>query len=271
MKNWFTLLILFSFVPSVAMANGDFCALINNTKIVVTKGNLLNQNVDAIVNAANNQLKHGGGIAAAISQQGGPVIQQESDRITVKGALPIGSAVVTSAGKLPFKQIIHAVGPNCTIANQEAHKVQLLTNAYQNSLIAAETHKCSSIAFCSISTDIFGYNIAQATPVAIRAIIDWLRNNPKTQIQEIRLVIYNQHQNANDHVRLYTDTLKNLCPAHWPLAKEIQPEHKKGLQASSWWNKNPMLFRVVIPMTALCVAAAILSFCYYKHKQQQKI
>src|ERR671932_2574490 len=82
---------------------------INNRKTIqLVNGNITQRNVDAIVNAANSYLKHGGGVAAAIVRQGGNLIQQESDKI---GFVPVGSAVVTSAGKLPLKAVIHTVGP----------------------------------------------------------------------------------------------------------------------------------------------------------------
>ena len=78
----------------------------------MVRGNLLEEPVDAIVNAANGHLAHGGGVAGIISRAAGPALQAQSDRLlTVKGPFPSGTAVVTGAGKLPFKGVIHAVGP----------------------------------------------------------------------------------------------------------------------------------------------------------------
>ena len=78
----------------------------------MVRGNLLEEPVDAIVNAANGRLAHGGGVAGIISRAAGPALQEESDSIVRhRGPVPTGSAVVTTAGKLPFKGVIHAVGP----------------------------------------------------------------------------------------------------------------------------------------------------------------
>ena len=79
------------------------------------RGDITERNTDAIVNAANSYLKHGGGVAAAIVRKGGPTIQKESDKI---GLVPVGSAVITTAGKLPCKAVIHAVGPRIGEGNE---------------------------------------------------------------------------------------------------------------------------------------------------------
>src|SRR5207302_6901007 len=96
----------------------------------VVRGNLLEEPVDAIVNAANGHLAHGGGVAGVISRAAGPELQQESDRLVAeRGPLPTGSAVVTGAGKLPFKGVIHAVGPGYGQGDEEAKLVEALTRA----------------------------------------------------------------------------------------------------------------------------------------------
>jgi O-acetyl-ADP-ribose deacetylase len=90
----------------------DGIRLGNNKILRLVKGDITERNVDAIVNAANSYLKHGGGVAAAIVRKGGVIIQEESDKIvTSRGPVPVGSAVDTTAGKLPCKAVIHAVGP----------------------------------------------------------------------------------------------------------------------------------------------------------------
>lgn len=257
-----------SFATLFAIANDDFSITINNTKIIVVKGNLLNQKVDAIVNAANNQLQHAGGIAAAIVKQGGPIIQEESNKIVKNGFLPIGSAYLTRAGKLPFKYIIHAIGPNCNVTQQAANKVQLLSKAYQNSLALAQASDCTSIGFCSISTDIFGYNINEATPVAIRAIVDWVQANPATKIKEIRLVIFDQNKDAAEHVQLYTENLKKWSATQRPFAEVQLNQIPATSQFSSDWSKI-LTAQILIPITFVTVTAAAIAFGYYKCKKQQ--
>jgi O-acetyl-ADP-ribose deacetylase len=92
----------------------------NNKILRLVNGDITERNVDAIVNAANSFLKHGGGVAAAIVGKGGTIIQEESDRIVaIRGLVPVGSAVITTAGKLPCKAVIHAVGPRMGEGNED--------------------------------------------------------------------------------------------------------------------------------------------------------
>lgn len=118
----------------------------------VIQGNLLEEPVDAIVNAANGHLAHGGGVAAIISRAAGPALQQECDRIVrERGAFPTGTAVVTTAGKLPFKGVIHAVGPRFGEGDEEAKLVQALSAAFA----CAEERGWSSASFPAVSAGIF--------------------------------------------------------------------------------------------------------------------
>src|SRR5207302_7474276 len=97
----------------------------------VIRGDLLREPVDAIVNAANGHLAHGGGVAGIISRAAGPALQQESDRIVAsRGPFPTGAAVLTTAGKLPFKGVIHAVGPRYGEGDEEHKLIQALTAAF---------------------------------------------------------------------------------------------------------------------------------------------
>ena len=94
----------------------DQAKLDNNKTLRLLKGDITERDVDVIVNAANSYLKHGGGVAAAIVRKGGAIIQEESDKI---GFVPVGSAVITSAGKLPCKAVIHTVGPRMGEGGEE--------------------------------------------------------------------------------------------------------------------------------------------------------
>ena len=118
----------------------------------VVQGNLLEEPVDAIVNAANGMLAHGGGVAGIISRAAGPALQDESDRIVhERGPFPTGAAVVTTAGKLPFKGVIHAVGPRYGEGDEE----EKLVRALGASFACARERGWRSVSFPAVSSGIF--------------------------------------------------------------------------------------------------------------------
>ena len=119
--------------------------------------------VDAIVNAANSSLQHGGGVAGAISRKGGSTIQEESDRI---GFVPTGGAAVTSAGELPARWVIHAVGPRMGEGDEDAK----LRSATEAALERAEELGARTIAFPAISTGIFGYPLDRCARIMVDAV-----------------------------------------------------------------------------------------------------
>src|SRR2546429_8243180 len=119
---------------------------INGVTLALLRGNIVEVKVDAIVNAANSGLRGGGGVDGAIHRAGGPSIMEECRKI---GGCPTGSAVLTTAGKLPAKYIFHAVGPIYGHHGAQAH---LLASAYKSCLDLAEQHQIRSIAFPSLST-----------------------------------------------------------------------------------------------------------------------
>jgi len=135
----------------------------------VVRGNLLEEPVDAIVNAANGHLAHGGGVAGIISRAAGPSLQEESDRLVAsRGAFPTGAAVATTAGKLPFKAVIHAVGPRHGEGDEETKLVKALRAAFS---LAAE-RGWQSVAFPAVSAGIFAVPLdicARAYLAAARA------------------------------------------------------------------------------------------------------
>ncbi|GAB6944010.1 ADP-ribose-binding protein [Vulcanisaeta sp. JCM 14467] len=145
-------------MPSFKFPNGVIVELI--------KGDITEVEADAIVNAANSYLEHGGGVAGAIVRRGGWVIQEESREWVRKyGPVPVGGVAVTSAGRLKAKYVIHAVGPRCGI-----EPIEKLDDAVTNSLRKAEELNLTSIAFPAISTGIFGCPYDQAARVMARAI-----------------------------------------------------------------------------------------------------
>jgi O-acetyl-ADP-ribose deacetylase (regulator of RNase III) len=127
--------------------------------------------VDAIVNAANASLVGGGGVDGAIHRAGGSVIMQECRAI---GRCPTGGAVLTSAGTLPARFVIHAVAPRYSGRPRDA---ELLASAYQASLMIAEDNKFNTIAFPSLGTGAYGYPVGQASPIALSTIASHLRTS----------------------------------------------------------------------------------------------
>jgi O-acetyl-ADP-ribose deacetylase (regulator of RNase III) len=116
------------------------------------RGDLLEEPVDAIVNAANGHLAHGGGVAGVIARAAGPALQEQSDRIVrARGILPAGTAVVTSAGRLPFKGVIHAVGPRFGEGDEARKLLQALTAAFALVL----ENNWISVSFPAVSSGIF--------------------------------------------------------------------------------------------------------------------
>jgi O-acetyl-ADP-ribose deacetylase len=158
-------------------------------RVRVVVGDITAQDVDAIVNAANSTLLGGAGVDGAIHRLGGPQILAECKQIrqtTHLNGLPTGEAVITTAGNLPAKYVIHTVGP--IYGRNPAREAELLAACYQNSLRLARQYAVSSIAFPSISTGAFSYPKPEAAAISSRAIKDFLATD--NQIQEVRLVFF---------------------------------------------------------------------------------
>jgi O-acetyl-ADP-ribose deacetylase (regulator of RNase III) len=148
----------------------------------VVRGDLLEEPVDAIVNAANGQLAHGGGVAGIISRAAGPSLQQESDRLIAEhGPYATGAAVATAAGRLPFKGVIHAVGPRQGEGEEETKLVRALTSA----LACAKERGWDSVSFPAVSSGIF----AVPLDVCARAYRKAARASP---IGKVRLCLRDQ-------------------------------------------------------------------------------
>ena len=145
------------------------------------QGDITELDVDAIVNAANAQLILGGGVAGAIRRKGGPTIQQECNEI--RGTY-VGSAVITNAGLLKAKKVIHAVGPRMGEGDED----NKLKNATLNSLKLMDKHGLKTIAFPAISTGIFGYPIERCAKIMINTVKDYLKG--KTTIDIVFFVLY---------------------------------------------------------------------------------
>jgi len=162
--------------------------VIGKTRIRLLQGDITEQDTDAIVNAANSALMGGGGVDGAIHRAGGPAIMEECRRIIARiGRLDTGKAVMTTGGRLRARHVIHTVGPVWRGGGKG--EADLLASAYVESLKLASGHGLKSIAFPSISTGAYGYPVAEAAKVALRAVADFLRNC-ETSLEEIRFVLY---------------------------------------------------------------------------------
>jgi len=149
-------------------------------------GDLTSEAVDAIVNAANEHLQHGGGVAGAIVNRGGRQIQEESDA-WVKQYGPVSHAepAYTGAGNLPSRYVIHAVGPVWGSGDED----RKLAAAVRGSLALADRLKLKSIAFPAISTGIFGFPKERAARIMIAAIHDYFLKKPDSSLQTVRITI----------------------------------------------------------------------------------
>jgi O-acetyl-ADP-ribose deacetylase (regulator of RNase III) len=158
-------------------------------RVVVVVSDITRESVDAIVNAANSTLLGGGGVDGAIHRAGGPEILEacrEIRRTQYPDGLPTGEAVITTAGNLPARYVIHTVGP--VYGEHRGNEAQLLAACYENSLRLAASHSLSSIAFPAISTGVFGYPQAEAAAVSSAAIEKYLATDE--QIRDVRLVFF---------------------------------------------------------------------------------
>ncbi|NDJ55317.1 MAG: macro domain-containing protein [Chloroflexi bacterium] len=155
---------------------------IHNRTLELIDGDITDQPVDAIVNAANKHLQLGSGVAGAIRRRGGPSIQAECDQI---GHCPVGDAVITTAGNLPANHVIHAVGPRASNPDADA----LLASATRRSLnVAAENH-LSSIALPAISTGVFGFPIDRCAELMLAEIINDLKSD-QTSLQHVVMCLW---------------------------------------------------------------------------------
>ena len=175
---------------------------INQSILEIVQGDITQQATDAVVNAANSSLMGGGGVDGAIHRAGGPAILEECKEIVKKiGRLPTGEAVITTAGRMPAKYVIHTVGPVWHGGNRGEPK--LLANAYRNSLKLAAEKGLKSVSFPSISTGAYGYPVEKAAPLALRTVMDFLREN--SQLELVRFVLFDDRT-----FRAYQDALNQL-------------------------------------------------------------
>src|SRR5262245_5455775 len=148
-------------------------------------GDITRQITDAIINAANSRLAGGGGVDGAIHRAGGRAIMAETRQRYAQGC-PTGDAVITGAGQLPVRFVIHAVGP--VWHGGQHREAEQLASAYEKSLAVAVAHQCHSVAFPSLSTGAYGYPVALAAQTALSTVIAFLRAHQ--QPSGIRFVLF---------------------------------------------------------------------------------
>ena len=167
-----------------AVSNANRVVLtLEDTQLELVEGDITEQDVDAIVNAANEELLLGAGVAGAIRAKGGPSIQEECDRI---GHTPVGTAVMTGAGNLKAKQVIHAVGPMMGEGDED----RKLASAVRAALALADRTGQRSIALPAISTGVFGFPIDRAARITLTEIHRYLQGG--TKLQRVVVVLYDE-------------------------------------------------------------------------------
>jgi O-acetyl-ADP-ribose deacetylase len=156
---------------------------IGQSVLELVEGDITQQDTEAIVNAANEQLRVGGGVDGAINRAGGPKIQEEARKI---GRCPTGQAVITTGGNLKARYVIHTVGP---IYRDGQHgEPKLLASAYRESLKVASGKGVKSLAFPSLSTGVYGYPLPEAARIALNTVKDYLAQHP--EIELVRFVLF---------------------------------------------------------------------------------
>ncbi|XP_020616891.1 uncharacterized protein LOC110054863 [Orbicella faveolata] len=160
-------------------------------RIEVVQNDLTKENVDAIVNAANSWLKHGGGVAGAVVKSGGDQIQSESDEFVAKnGPVKTGEIAVTGPGNLPCKIVIHAVGP--VWEGGQKDEDNSLHTAMYNSLTECHSRLLNSVAVPAISSGIFGFPKARCAKILFSAALEFFRAEAKSSVQLVRLTNFDK-------------------------------------------------------------------------------
>ncbi|MGQ0815036.1 MAG: O-acetyl-ADP-ribose deacetylase [Gemmatimonadota bacterium] len=177
---------------------------IGSASLSLIKGDVTGQRVDAIVNAANPSLMGGGGVDGAIHRKGGPAILdacREIRRTVHPDGMPTGEAVITTAGALPARFVLHTVGP--VWSGGHRRESDLLAKAYRSCLSLAAEEGLHSVAFPSISTGAYGYPKREAARVALATVIEFLRGN--SAVKDVRFVLF-----SDDDLHIYSAALDTV-------------------------------------------------------------
>ncbi len=164
---------------------------INHTTIEVVRGSVIDQGVDAIVNAANTAMRGGGGVDGAIHRAAGKALMAELIEVAPHGA-KTGTAVITGGHHLKQKHVLHTPGPVWNGGHRG--EADLLASCYRSCLEVADKHHLTSLAFCSISTGVYRFPLHQAAPIAVRTVVDSLRAHPDTPLTRIIFAMYQENE-----------------------------------------------------------------------------
>ena len=183
--------------------------LAKGRKLQIAQGDLTEESVDAIVNAANSHLQHGGGVAGAILRKGGMRIQEESHTwVSEHGPVSHAQPAYTSAGKLPCCYVIHAVGPVWGEGDEDFK----LAAAVSGALSVASRLGLNSIALPAISTGIFGFPKDRAARIILTAILDYLQSNPESSLKLVRLTLFD-HDTVEVYRSAWVEIIKGRADA----------------------------------------------------------
>lgn len=181
--------------------------LAKHVALSLIHGDLTLERVDAIVNAANAQLIHGGGVAAAIVRRGGPMIQQESQAwVRAHGPASSSHPALTGGGSLPAQHVIHAVGPRWGEGDED----RKLRAAVQTALKLADEQGFHSLALPAISTGIFGFPKTRGADVIVSAVADFVADHPETTVEDVRITLIDQPS---------VDVFADAFDRRWPGAR----------------------------------------------------
>jgi len=196
-----------------------------NGRISVVEGDITEQHVDVIVNAANEMLLGGGGVDGAIHHAAGPALLEECRML---GGCQTGEAKITGGYRLPARFVIHTVGPVWKGGKQGED--ELLASCYRQSLALAESYGLTTIVFPAISTGAYGFPLARATVIAVKTVLDYLSRSPT-----ITKVVFVCHEERAFH--LYNDALREFAPENTggegPEGRTVKGPDKEPADASA--------------------------------------
>jgi O-acetyl-ADP-ribose deacetylase (regulator of RNase III) len=181
---------------------------IGGKTLALVQGDITEERTSAIVNAANNALRGGGGVDGAIHRKGGPKIMEECRRIRW---CDTGKAVITTGGNLPARYVIHTVGP--VYRDGKHGEPELLASCYRSSMELARRYGIRSLAFPAISTGAYGYPLSEAGRIALKTILEELENHPGIEL--VRVVLFDERS-----YRIYSEVLEELLKEKGLEAKE---------------------------------------------------
>jgi len=185
---------------------------VGRSRVLLIRGDITDQETDAIVNAANPSLMGGGGVDGSIHRKGGPAILAECRMIRSSkwpNGLPTGEAVITSGGSLKARYVIHTVGP--IYSGGGGNEDELLAKAYRSSLSLALEKGFKTISFPSISTGAYGFPIDKASKIALRSAMEFLQEN--NGIEEVRFVLFSERD-----LQTYMEVMRQISKGQGRIA-----------------------------------------------------